>query len=69
MCPAVRTPVGPSSDPAVTLTVVRSGARQNRLEPHSAQNPRSAPVSLAGLGTKRRPRASTSSSDARGTEV
>lgn len=35
--------------PAAIAVVERSGARQNRLEPHSEQNARSAFVVLAGL--------------------
>ena len=46
MCLTVLSPVGESSEPAVMLIVARSGASQNRLEPHSPQKPRRATISI-----------------------
>src|SRR5438128_9241174 len=42
------------------LSVARPGASQKRLDPHSAQNPRRAALSLSGLSIQRRPLSSTS---------
>ena len=39
--------------PAATLTVSFAGASQNRLDPHSAQKPRRASLSLSGLAIQR----------------
>ena len=54
MCLTVFSPVGKSSVPAAMLIVSRSGASQNRLDPHSPQKPRRARVSLSGLSIQRR---------------
>jgi hypothetical protein len=44
---------GSSRLPAATLTVSFAGASQNRLDPHSAQKPRRASLSLSGLAIQR----------------